>query len=132
MDGFSVVSQPDADYAAQSQGNTVITIGDHYTSSFADFIADFHLYLQQWKSETAFDSDLDAITAHPGFQAIVALRERAVPLILNELRRGPSLLVYALEDINGGRPYPASMAGNIRGMTDCWLLWSDQTDLAAA
>lgn len=132
MDGFSVVSQPDADYAPQGQANTTITIGGHYTSSFADFVTDFHLCLQQWKSETAFDSNLDEITSHPCFKAITGLGERAVPLILNELRSSPSLLVYALEDITGEQPYPANMAGDIRRMSDCWLLWSDHTDRAAA
>lgn len=124
MNGVSVAGS--AGYAVRPKYSTAVSSGARYTSSYADFIALFHRHLQQWKSETAFDSNLDAVTEHSSFRAIVGLQQRAVPLILDELRIGSSLLVYALEDITGERPYGGNIQGNIRAMTECWLLWSDR------
>jgi hypothetical protein len=54
-----------------------------------------------------------------------------VPLIVNELRLQPSLLVYALEDITGEQPYPADIKGDIKAMSDYWAVWADREDIAA-
>lgn len=131
MEGVSGAGQPHAHYAARPQANTTVTTGAHYASSYSDFITHFHLRLQQWRSETAFDSNLDAIVSHASFRDIVGLGQRAVPLIIDELSIRPSLLVYALEDIVGEQPYAPNTQGNIRAMTDYWLLWADR-DVAAA
>lgn len=130
MDGISAVSGVHADYSGQP-GNVAVGAMGHYTSSRMDFIARFYQCLQQWHSETVYESDLDAILAHPSYRRIVDLGFHAVPLIVDHLKVQPSLLVFALEDITGERPFSSDLQGDISGMTDAWVLWADREDLAA-
>jgi len=122
MDGVSVARHSFADYADEYRRSTSTVASAHYVSSYADFIAAFYRLLQQWRSETQFESNLDTITAHPSYRAIVVMGRRAMPLIVDELKTEPSLLVYALEDITGERPYAPNIQGNIRAMADHWVL----------
>ena len=128
----SIAGDSFADYTKGLGRNTAIAASAYYTASYADFITDFYRYLQKWRSETMFESNLDTITHHPSYRSIVAMGGRALPLIVGELRIAPSLLVYALEDITGERPYAPNIQGDIRAMSDHWVLWSEREDAAAA
>ena len=77
----------------------------------------------QWKADTEFLSDAGKIINHPAFRAIIALGEEVVPFMLRDLERQPSLWVWALPEITGESPVPASDGGNIRKMSDAWLKW---------
>lgn len=125
MEGVFVASDPYADYTKDRGYNTGVTRGS-YKSSYADFVTAFHDHLQKWKSETVFESNLDNIVSHPDYQAITRLGARVVPLILNELRTEPSLLVFMLEDITGEKPYATNIQGDIRAMSDHWVLWMER------
>ncbi len=46
-----------------------------------------------------------------------------MPFLLRDLEAQPSLWVWALPEITGENPVPASDAGNIRKMTEAWLNW---------
>lgn len=96
-----------------------------YAPSVADFWDSFYPVLNRWKSETALLSDPERITAHPSFRAIVENAGETLPLIIDELRKGPSLLVWALEDAFGERPYGPGDAGDICKMTEAWIAWAE-------
>ena len=131
MDVLSIAGHSFADYTEGHGRNTAIAAPAQYASSYIDFITMFYDLLRRWSSETAFESNLDTITAHSSYRGIVSLGARALPLIVGELRLQPSLLVYALEDITGERPYPPNIQGNIRAMADHWVLWSEREDNVA-
>lgn len=94
-----------------------------YTPSADDFMKSFYAVLQRWERETASLSDPDLIRAHPSFAALVKHAPLALPLILSELRRRPSFLVWVLAAAYGNRMDAPRVAGNIRKVTDAWLSW---------
>jgi hypothetical protein len=77
----------------------------------------------QWQADTQFLSDPRRIINHPAFQQIIALGNEVVPFLLRDLQARPSLWVWALPEITGQDPVPASDAGNIRKMSDAWVQW---------
>jgi hypothetical protein len=77
----------------------------------------------QWKADTQFLSDAKRIIEHPAFQEIIAMGQEVVGVLLRDLEAQPSLWVWALPEITGENPVPASDAGNIRKMSDAWLAW---------
>jgi hypothetical protein len=83
----------------------------------------------QWKADTEFLSDAGKILAHPAFQSIIAMGSDVVSFMIRDLERQPSLWVWALPDITGQDPVPASDAGNIRKMTAAWLQWAREKGL---
>ena len=86
----------------------------------------FRKLASQWKGDTQFLSDAERIIGHPAFQAIIALGNEVVPLLLREQEAAPGLWVWALPEITGENPVPASDRGNIRKMTEAWLKWGHQ------
>jgi hypothetical protein len=99
-----------------------------YRPSPSDFISSFYAVLRRWQSETKFISDPNKITGHPSFKAIVANADKVKDLIVDELKREPSFLVWALDDAFNEKPYPQSAIGNIKQMTEAWILWADRND----
>lgn len=97
-----------------------------YSPSPGDFITSFYAVLRRWLSETAIYSDPDKITAHPSFAALVQNAELVTPLIIEELRRSPSLLVWVLDDAFQDRPYPPTSVGNIEEMANGWIAWAEK------
>jgi hypothetical protein len=77
----------------------------------------------QWKAATEFLSDAGKIVNHPAFREIISLGKEVVPFMLRDLQTQPSLWVWALPEITGANPVPASDGGTIRKMTDAWLKW---------
>jgi len=72
-------------------------------------------------------SNPSKIMGHPAMQAIIALGEPVVPLILRELQAGASVLVWALAEIVGAHP---EFEGNVSTMTNAWLQWGREKGLA--
>lgn len=107
---------------SQSQSKTY----GAYSPSPVDFISSFYAVLGRWRSETATLSDPDKITSHKSFSALVQNAELVTPLIIDELRKSPSLLVWVLDDAFAERPYPASAIGNIKEMTNGWVAWAEK------
>lgn len=91
-----------------------------------DFINSFYAVLNRWQSETAFLSDPEKITAHPSFKALVENAPLVAPLIIDELKSQPSLLVWVLDDAFEDKPYPESEMGNIRAMSEAWIAWAER------
>ena len=78
----------------------------------------FYKCLNQWKQDTKFLSSVSAITCHPCFQHIVEMGGNAVPLIVNEIEREPSNLVWALNAI-----YHKTI-GKGKTITEACRLWT--------
>ena len=97
-----------------------------YKATPIDFIRSFYAVLRRWKSETQFISDPDMITSHPSFTALVDNAILVTPLIIEELRDHPSLLVWVLDDAFDETPYSPSDAGDIRAMSDAWIAWAER------
>jgi hypothetical protein len=77
-----------------------------------------------WNVETVFLSSTTKIVGHPAFREIVSLGEAVVPYLLRDLQERPRLWVWALPEITGVDPVPASDRGNIARMTEAWLRWA--------
>ena len=87
----------------------------------------FHRLEAEWDADTSILSNPSKIMGHPAMRAIIVLGEPVVPLILRELRAGPSLLVWALPEILGAHP---EFEGTVSTMTNAWLQWGQKKGLA--
>jgi hypothetical protein len=77
-----------------------------------------------WHEMTLTRSNLNALRHHPVYQDLIGLGESAVPLILGELRRKPSVSwLIPLAELTGENPVPAELAGHIAAVADAWLEW---------
>lgn len=94
-----------ADFDLYSSINTVIN--NHETAQYirevnnpADIIFNdkrrFLNHYNSWRNDTKFLSSIRPIIGHDDFKAIVAMGNRAVPFILDEIEARPSNLVWAL------------------------------------
>lgn len=77
----------------------------------------------QWKRATQVESSVSRIGMHPSYQRIIAMGERAIPLILKDLQQQPHHWFWALRVITGESPVPPEAQGNMRLMTQAWLDW---------
>ncbi len=71
---------------------------------------------EQWRKERGATSMAKRMAEHPAYRKIVALGEKAVPLILAELERQPDHWFVALHEITGAREKPGQIKGNGRGL----------------
>jgi hypothetical protein len=85
--------------------------------------ARFDSLARRWKEETAHFSNVAKKALHPAYQEIIGMGERAIPMILAELKREPNDWFWALHAITGVNPVPAEKRGNLCAMTDAWLQW---------
>ena len=108
------------------QKATASRSGGMYAPSPNDFITSFYAVLRRWRSETAFLSDPKQITSHPSYQAMVDNAPLITPLIIDELRINPSILVWVLDDAYPDRPYNDDIAGDITQMSNAWIAWAER------
>jgi hypothetical protein len=80
----------------------------------------------EWMDAVAVSSDADVMLSHPAYKRIVSLGDGAVPVILQSLRKGPSLLAWALFDITKANPVPPADYGKLDKITEAWLKWGKQ------
>lgn len=83
----------------------------------------FHRLTSQWKQETAPQSTISKVSMHPAYQRIIAMGERAIPLILRDLQKRPHHWFWALSAITNESPIPPESRGNMRAMTEAWIKW---------
>ena len=83
----------------------------------------FKTHYARWIEDSMFDSLPDRMTRHESYRAIVAQGDRVVPLIAAELRKSPSYIFLALEEITGSDPVPDEAQGDLRATTAAWLTW---------
>jgi hypothetical protein len=85
--------------------------------------AKFEAAVVQWHADISFDSFPADMKEHESFADIVAQGYGVVPLIAAHLRRRPSFLFLALEEIFGEDPVPEEAYGNVRSVSAAWLEW---------
>jgi hypothetical protein len=94
-----------------------------YKATASDYFDQFYSHLHKWRSETYFLSSATEIRKHRSFRAIVKMGDAVIPLIIDDLKRSPSLLSLALVDITGESVVPEAARGNVRAMADAWISW---------
>lgn len=77
----------------------------------------------QWREATRFESSLSEIVGHPAYQAVIALGDEVVPLILRSLRNRPEPWFAALRATTGADPVTPEQRGDMRKMADAWIRW---------
>ncbi len=85
--------------------------------------AQFEAAVARWRNDIIFDSLPDEMKEHESFQVIIQEGGRVVPLIAASLRRSPSFLFLALEEIFGEDPVPQEAYGNLQSTVSSWLRW---------
>lgn len=83
----------------------------------------FEATVARWQQDIRFDSFAGDMKDHESFGEIVEQGYGVVPLIAARLRREPSFLFLALEEIFGEDPVPEGAYGNVRTVTAAWLKW---------
>lgn len=85
--------------------------------------ARFEAAVARWQNDISFDSFPTDMKEHESFGEIVEQGYSVVPLIAAHLRRDPSFLFLALEEIFGEDPVPEDAYGNVRTVSAAWLSW---------
>ena len=98
----------------------ILAIGDE------DFMkTEFDRLADEWKRGTVHLSSPSMIAKHSAYQEIVQMGLVAVPLILRDLRKAPTLWFMALRAITGESPIRVGDGGNIDAMRAAWVDWVD-------
>lgn len=77
----------------------------------------------KWKQDNLFESSPWRMAAHPDYQRIIGMGQRAVPLILQQLAREADFWFEALVAITDEQPVPPKHAGDVEAMRQDWLRW---------
>jgi hypothetical protein len=83
----------------------------------------FEIAVNQWMKDIRFDSFPADMKDHVSFNEIVEQGYGVVPLIAAHLRRKPSFLFLALEEIFDEDPVPEDAYGKLSTVTAAWLEW---------
>jgi hypothetical protein len=83
----------------------------------------FNGLAMDWLCGMGYSSNPSALTAHPSYKAIIAYGNDAVPFVLAQLRRAPSLLAWTLFDITRENPVKKSEHGDLAKITRAWIKW---------
>ena len=96
---------------------------NHVTSYRLPLEYQFLMLACRWKQDNLFESSPWRMAAHPAYQRIIGLGQRAVPLILQQLAREADFWFEALVAITDEQPVAPNHAGNIEAMRQDWLRW---------
>jgi hypothetical protein len=92
----------------------------------------FRALVNQWNAATRYRSNVNALCGHPVYQELIGLGEPAIPLILAEVEREPSVAWFiVLAAITGEDPIPPALAGRVDAMAEAWLDWGRRRGYAA-
>jgi hypothetical protein len=92
------------------------------TESAESFAKRFAELNATWKEETRHSSKMKTRMEHPAFREIVAMGEKAVPLILAELEKNGGFGFLTLHEITGADPVPVEAAGKIGEIAAAWIV----------
>lgn len=97
-----------------------------YQPTHDDEISEFGRLVRQWRFETLTESSIDVALSNEAFKRIVEIGQPAVPLIVEEIKTRPDLLVAALTLITGEDPVRPDERGNMVSMATGWIDWYDR------
>jgi hypothetical protein len=86
----------------------------------------FEFLRLRWQVERRATSSITQMMLMPAYQRIIGMGERAVPLILAQLKKkgdDPDHWGWALHSITGADPVPAEAAGDTVRIAEAWLAW---------
>ncbi len=86
--------------------------------------------VSEWTLAAGPTSSSTEIAAHPAFRRIVSSGRDAIPFLLRELKKEPSLLVLALHEITGENPVARESRGKIKEMARAWITWGEKSGLS--
>lgn len=86
--------------------------------------ARFRRLVSKWQTQTALVSSTTQLISHPAYLEIIGMGDSALPLIFEELRKGPHHWGPALAAITGVQPITADQAGDMQAIADTWLAWA--------
>jgi hypothetical protein len=91
------------------------TVDVNFRQVFSDLV-------EQWHRETGFLSNSQKIVDHPCYRTLIAMGWKVVPLIIEELEKGPDFWFDALEEITGERVMIAPKEeGNLKIISAKWV-----------
>lgn len=88
-----------------------------------NFEARFRALTDKWREETGLLSSPTKKAAHPAYQQIIEMGEKAVPLILRDMQTHPGHWSMALQAITGENPVPKEAAGHVSQVAKAWMEW---------
>jgi hypothetical protein len=83
----------------------------------------FERFAAKWRSETELCSTVLEMATNSSYQHIIGMGRVAVPFLLAELAQRPDHWFWALKAITGEDPVSESDRGDLRRMTQAWLIW---------
>jgi hypothetical protein len=86
----------------------------------------FRELADQWVSETGMHSSMSKKLSHPAYQAIIGMGQKALPLILRELRDRPNHWFTALREIARESPVAESNRSDPMAARAAWLEWGKE------
>ncbi|MFP3089966.1 hypothetical protein LQZ21_06520 [Treponema sp. TIM-1] len=86
----------------------------------------FQRYYQKWEEETALMPSSDMFE-NANYKAIIAMGWKAVPYIIEQLRKKPCQLFNALRQITGVYPIKSGHVGLMDEMAKDWIEWYDSS-----
>jgi hypothetical protein len=83
----------------------------------------FETLANQWKRETAHLSSAEEMCMNFAYQQIVGMGKSALPMIFEDLKRGPEHWFWALRAITRENPVADEKAGDVPAMSQAWIEW---------
>ena len=141
------VSGDDGELVDYTQGVQEFAISNAYfhpageyqkTKAYANYVViqneelSFTRWVKQWYVERGVTSSLSDMIACPSYLNIIAMGEKALPLILAQLRRegdDPDHWCVALKAITDEDPVPEDAYGDTVKMAKAWLLWAEEKNV---
>jgi hypothetical protein len=88
----------------------------------------FRSLIRLWHDERGVMASATQMAMCPAYQRIIAMGEKAVPMILSELKSEgdkPDHWFWALRILTGANPVTDSDRGNLPKMAQAWLRWGN-------
>ena len=89
----------------------------------SDFQQRFLRLVAEWKLGRGHSSKLKDLAMHPAYQQIIGMGERAVPLLIEEMKERPDQWDWALRAITGADPVPPESWGKLKDIAAAWIAW---------
>ena len=97
-----------------------------YSMYFLDYVQKFKNLAATWKYDTRIYSFTNQIALNSAYQEIIGMGEKAVPLILSDLKKEPNHWFWALQAITGYDPVKSGQKGQIKKMASAWVDWGTE------